>query len=73
MLDDRAVEAAFAHREAFENLRIDPYYRTVAVRHPELRPAISRPGIGRLEAGGCCLVHGDFSPKNVLVGDDGPG
>ena len=67
-LDDRAVEAAFAHREAFESLRIDPYYRTVAVRHPELRPAITA-AIGRLEAGRCCLVHGDFSPKNVLVGD----
>ena len=69
-LDDRAVEAAFAHSEAFESLRIDPYYRTVSVRHPELRPAITA-AIGRLEGGRCCLVHGDFSPKNVLVGTGG--
>jgi aminoglycoside phosphotransferase (APT) family kinase protein len=53
--------------ESFEQLRIDPYYRAVARRHP----ALAEPIIGYADAmveRRTCLVHGDFSPKNVLVG-----
>ncbi len=54
---------------SFRQLRLDPYYETSAARNPRLAPAIRE-----LEAElvvGRCLVHGDFSPKNVLVGDRG--
>jgi aminoglycoside phosphotransferase (APT) family kinase protein len=53
--------------ESFEQLRIDPYYREVARRHPAQAAAI----MGYADAMArrrTCLVHGDFSPKNVLVG-----
>ncbi len=56
--------------DSFEQLRIDPYYREVARRHPAQAGAI----IGYVDAMAgrrVCLVHGDFSPKNVLVGDPG--
>lgn len=58
--------------QVFEQLRIDPYHLTVAARHPELGDEIG----GAIEAlvggGACrCFVHGDFSPKNVLVGSGG--
>ena len=56
--------------EAFEQLRVDPYYRTVARRAPDLAPEISAL-IERMVEKRRCLVHGDFSPKNVLVGQDG--
>jgi aminoglycoside phosphotransferase (APT) family kinase protein len=56
--------------ESFEQLRIDPYYHEVARRHPAQAGAII--GYADAMAGRrSCLVHGDFSPKNVLVGDPG--
>ncbi len=62
------VAAEFGDYEAFDQLRVDPYYRTTAERVPavagtvlELADAMA----GHHE----CLVHGDYSPKNVLVGD----
>lgn len=52
--------------EAFEQLRVDPFYRTVALRRPELADAIEQL-IDQMHAQPSTLVHGDFSPKNVLV------
>jgi tRNA A-37 threonylcarbamoyl transferase component Bud32 len=54
--------------EAFEQLRVDPYLRTVQARHPDFA-ALVQPAIDHLVGSRTCLVHGDFSPKNVLVGD----
>jgi aminoglycoside phosphotransferase (APT) family kinase protein len=52
--------------DSFEQLRIDPYWRTVARRHPELAPAINQI-IAAMEAHSLALVHGDYSPKNIFV------
>ena len=57
----------FDDGEAFVQLRVDPYYRTIMVRHPDLAPDIER-YVTRMRDTRCCLVHGDFSPKNVLLG-----
>ena len=51
----------------FEELRIDPYYRYTGEQHPDLREAFAR------AADACrhhrwALVHGDFSPKNIMAG-----
>jgi Ser/Thr protein kinase RdoA (MazF antagonist) len=47
-------------------LRLDPYYRTTAQRHPDLKPHFER--LMRESAGRrVSLVHGDWSPKNFLV------
>ncbi len=64
---DRDVEATFGSSQAFDELRIDPYYRTVAKRRPELSDSIEG-YVQRMQATRACLVHGDYSPKNVLVG-----
>ncbi len=66
---DPVIAARFDDFEAFEQLRVDPYLRTVSRRLPELAPAIA-PYIERLSTARRCLVHGDYSPKNVLVGAD---
>jgi aminoglycoside phosphotransferase (APT) family kinase protein len=63
-----AVSAA----QAFEQLRIDPFHRTVVARAPELAHPILEV-VDRMSATRVCLVHGDFSPKNVLVAADGSG
>jgi hypothetical protein len=65
---DSKLARAFASSEAFEELRIDPYYLTVARRRPELAGALGEL-VGRLRETKVCLVHGDYSPKNVLVGE----
>lgn len=55
---------------AFEALRLDPYHEAVARRLPE-RAAAVRAVAERIRGTRVCLVHGDFSPKNILVGPDG--
>jgi 5-methylthioribose kinase len=55
---------------ALEQQRLDPYYRTLLVRRPELRPRIG-PLLEELERNRTCYVHGDFAPKNILVGPSG--
>lgn len=65
-----ALAAAFDDRSFFDELRVDPYLRTVARRHPDLAPQIDTM-IAELFATRSCLVHGDFSPKNLLVQPDG--
>jgi 5-methylthioribose kinase len=59
----------FADPAPFEQLRIDPYYRTVMRRHPQQADRIGAI-LERMAQRQVCLVHGDFSPKNVLVGQD---
>ncbi len=54
----------------FTELRIDPFHLTVARKHPELADTIEAMS-RRLLTTRECLVHGDFSPKNVLVGEEG--
>ena len=53
-------------RHFFDDLRVDPYYRQIARVHDDLRPAIERL-IESVWRNRQCLVHGDFSPKNLLV------
>jgi aminoglycoside phosphotransferase (APT) family kinase protein len=61
-----AIDARFDDQEAFEQLRVDPYYRTAMARHPDLARPITD-CIERMAATRQCLVHGDYSPKNVLL------
>lgn len=53
--------------EAFEQLRLSPYHRMAAERLPSLAGDILAV-VRRMEQRRICLVHGDFSPKNILVG-----
>ena len=57
----------FATTRNFRQLRTDPYLRTAGRRHPALAACLKREA-ARLERTRECLVHGDFSPKNILVG-----
>lgn len=59
-------EQKFRDRTVFEQLRVDPYYVTTAERHPELRPQFDLL-IAYARNSTTALVHGDYSPKNMLV------
>lgn len=65
-----SVQASFENYTPFEQLRLEPYHETVADRHPDVAPAI-RAEIERLRDTRVTLVHGDYSPKNVLVNETG--
>jgi 5-methylthioribose kinase len=60
---------AFADRKIFDQLRVDPYYRTTAARHPEVRPVIEKLVEDSWQIRNA-IVHGDYSPKNMLVQAD---
>jgi len=65
-LDGRLTDTA-----VFEELRVDPFYRTVATAHPGVAPQIDALIASMVDPPDRCLVLGDFSPKNVLVHDGG--
>lgn len=67
---DPSVADHFDDYEAFEQLRIDPFHRTVARVHPDVADVLAA-CVDELLTRRDCLVHGDFSPKNVLVGKTG--
>jgi len=50
----------------FFQLRIEPYLLAAGAKHAVLRPLFEAEA-ARLGATRECLVHGDFSPKNILV------
>lgn len=68
--EDAEIAGRFADHEAFDQLRVDPYHRAVMQRWPRLARPVGA-YVEQLAGARVCLVHGDFSPKNVLVGDDG--
>jgi aminoglycoside phosphotransferase (APT) family kinase protein len=51
----------------FDSLRLDPYYRQVAADRPEHAAALAALIADCTQARPARLVHGDFTPKNVLV------
>jgi aminoglycoside phosphotransferase (APT) family kinase protein len=67
--NDSAVNA-FEDRTVFDQLRVDPFYRRVAERCPDVAPYL-KPLIDDLLTNAQCLTHGDFSPKNLLLHGDG--
>lgn len=56
----------FATREFFEQLRIEPFFNRIVQRNPQLGAPVNEV-IASLRVPGLALVHGDFSPKNMLV------
>jgi Ser/Thr protein kinase RdoA (MazF antagonist) len=66
---DKEARLQFMEDSLFEQLRIDPFYRFVAAKNDALKPIISRL-INELEGDKTTIVHGDFSPKNIMVGMD---
>lgn len=68
--NSRERESEFGDQTVFDQLRIDPYYRTAARRNPDVADLITAL-ISRSEERRVALVHGDWSPKNFLISDDG--
>lgn len=65
-LGDPAWAESFGGQSVFDQLRLDPYYRFTASQHPDLASHFQALIEGTL-ARRVTLVHGDWSPKNLLV------
>ena len=63
--------SAFANRDDFLALRIEPYLLFTASRHPDLATRLTKLA-DDLFACNEALVHGDVSPKNILFRGDRP-
>lgn len=61
----------FATDHLFVPLRIEPYFERLVQRYPNLAESISGV-VRRTMTSRFALVHGDVSPKNILIGPDGP-
>jgi aminoglycoside phosphotransferase (APT) family kinase protein len=63
---DATLFRDFGDIESFIALRIDPFHKTVAERLPDLAEGLMELADQLIDCR-VCLVHGDFSPKNVLA------
>lgn len=61
-----AIAQQFASTENFLQLRVSPYLHRIAEKHPSVAGVIAAEA-ERLLQPGSCLIHGDFSPKNILI------
>jgi len=68
---DEEIGRAFPTDDLFHAIRLEPYLEAAARAHPDcasqLHRLVAKTGLTKLT-----LVHGDVSPKNILVGPNGP-
>ncbi len=61
----------FPRNDIFHAIRLEPYLEATAGPHPDLHDALfalsERTHVTRL-----AMIHGDVSPKNILIGPEGP-
>ena len=62
----RRFRELFGDQRAFRQLRTDPYYRTIARRHPSIAGVVEDL-VEESAKRRVAMVHGDWSPKNLLV------
>lgn len=68
---ESSVRSVFATDDLFFALRIEPYLLATAKQHPDLANHIEEIAERTLHTKNA-LVHGDVSPKNILIGPSGP-
>ncbi|CAN5651839.1 aminoglycoside phosphotransferase family protein [soil metagenome] len=62
------IEPVFGDRGYFESLRLEPYYGYTASQAPQVTGFLTSL-IAETRSHASTIVHGDYSPKNVLVHD----
>jgi len=66
-----ALAARFDTDTIFFDIRLEPYLLATARRHPDLAPALEQL-VATTATTKRALVHGDVSPKNIVIGPAGP-
>lgn len=65
------IAAEFDTGDCFYAIRLEPYLIATSRVHKDLAPQLEALSAKTLSTK-CALVHGDVSPKNILIGPDGP-
>jgi len=68
---NKEIAETFATDKLFYALRIEPYLLATAEKHADTAPKI-REVAEKTLAAKIALVHGDVSPKNILIGRENP-
>jgi 5-methylthioribose kinase len=68
---DAVLARGFAHDAGFYAIRLEPYFVEAARKHPECAAALHQL-VATTAGTKLALVHGDISPKNILLGAAGP-
>jgi aminoglycoside phosphotransferase (APT) family kinase protein len=68
---DPSLPVRFATDDSFHALRVDAYLLATARAHPDLAALIEPIAVQTAQTKRV-LVHGDVSPKNIMLGPDGP-
>lgn len=66
---DSCAQLQFESDDNFHQLRVSPYFEPLLERYPLLASTIKQ-NCERLVQCKEALVHGDFSPKNILISDE---
>ncbi len=68
--EDPDIAMLFPRNDIFQVIRLEPYLEATAAKHADLKDrlfALSR----RTSDTRLVMIHGDISPKNILLGPDG--
>lgn len=68
---DPTLAERFANDEIFYDIRLEPYLVATAKAHPD-RAAALQGLVEQTQSNQHALIHGDVSPKNILIGEAGP-
>lgn len=68
---DDEVAARFPRTDIFHDIRLEPYLLATGERHLDLAPRLRALCRNTAETQ-LTLIHGDVSPKNILIGPHGP-
>ncbi len=68
---DPSVAAQFPRTDIFYDIRLEPYLLATAAHHPDFKTHLEALAQTTAETR-LTMIHGDVSPKNILIGPDGP-
>lgn len=68
---DPSVVEQFPRTDIFHDIRLEPYLLATAARHPDYKTWIETL-CQTTAATRLTMIHGDVSPKNILIGPRGP-
>ena len=68
---DQTLAAQFSNERIFYDIRLEPYLIATASAHPDCATALHGL-VEQTQANRITLIHGDVSPKNILIGPSSP-